>query len=57
MQKTLQGTIEETRIASVIETASDAVLRGPSRVNRPSIKRFLVRGPKHAFRVCLLVRG
>jgi hypothetical protein len=42
MQKALQGTIEETGVAGVIKTASDARLRWPSSVNWTGVQRFLV---------------
>lgn len=57
MQEALQGTIEETSVASVIKTAADASLRWPSRVNRTSVQRFLVGGSSHAFRPRSLDRG
>lgn len=57
MQKALQGAVEETSVASVVKTASDAGVRWPSRVNRSGIQRFLVGRSSHAFGVRFLDRG
>lgn len=57
MQKALQSAVEETSIAVVVETAPNARVRWPSDVNRASIQRFLVEGPRYAFGVCFLDRG
>ena len=38
MEQTLQSTIEETSVASVVETAADDRIRRPSRVDRTSIQ-------------------
>jgi hypothetical protein len=59
MEQTLEGTIEETSIASIVKTAADAGFPWPSRVDRTSVERFLVERSSHALarRVCFLERG
>ena len=38
MEQALQGTVEKTSVASVVETATDDRIRRPSRVDRTSIQ-------------------
>ena len=57
VKKALEGAVEETSIASIVKTAPNSRLGWPSRVDRSSIQRFLVRRASYAFTIDFLDRG